>query len=238
MQKYTFQWVGLFLLVISLSACSMEKRLYSSGFQINWNSQLNGTSHTEKLKRQNQPSNRIVNKTAAEIQTDAPSNNINSFEIEKAGKPATVKLMNPPKVESVSPNISSKPKSHEQIATVRSTLKLLKKNREKYVISLPDLLTRAIKHDSNRDKKSAGNHDYSRVAIWGLGCSALGLILMVITTFPFFMGITGFFLSVGGIAETLRSKDGLGFAISGLALSVLVLYLWFTVYSYIFWPQR
>ena len=52
------------------------------------------------------------------------------------------------------------------------------------------------------------------------------------------MGITGFILSVLGITETLRSKDGLGFAISGLALSVLVLYLWFTVYSYIFWPQR
>jgi len=238
MQKNIFQWVSLFLLVISLSACSMEKRLYSSGFQINWNSQSKARSNTEKIKRQNQPSNRKVNKTASEIQNDAPSNNINSFEIEKAGNPAMVKLMNPPKVESVSPNIASKPKSHEQIAIVRSTLKLLNKNREKYVISLPELLTRAIKHDSNRDRKSAANHDYSRVAIWGLACSALGLILMVITTFPFFMGITGFILSVIGIAETLRSKDGLGFAISGLALSVLVLYLWFSVYIYKFWPQR
>ena len=44
------QWIGLCLVVISMASCTMEKRLYTSGFHIQWNGKISQGNNTESIK--------------------------------------------------------------------------------------------------------------------------------------------------------------------------------------------
>lgn len=54
-----FKWVSVFAVMLSISSCSMEKRLYSSGFHIQWNTKGNGSTNNDKVKARMHPSLKV-----------------------------------------------------------------------------------------------------------------------------------------------------------------------------------
>lgn len=56
MKMNVFKWVSVFAVVLWFSSCSMEKRLYSSGFHIQWNTKGNGSTNNDKVKAPKHPS--------------------------------------------------------------------------------------------------------------------------------------------------------------------------------------
>ncbi len=60
MKMNVFKWVSVFAVVLWFSSCSMEKRLYSSGFHIQWNTKGNGSTNNDKEKARKQPSLKVA----------------------------------------------------------------------------------------------------------------------------------------------------------------------------------
>ena len=56
MKNNVIRLMGLLITMLSISSCSMEKRLYSSGFHIQWNTKGNGSTNNDKVKARKQPS--------------------------------------------------------------------------------------------------------------------------------------------------------------------------------------
>lgn len=65
-----FKWVSVFAVVLWFSSCSMEKRLYSSGFHIQWNTKGNGSTNNDNVKAPKHPSLKMATN---EIDTKSPS---------------------------------------------------------------------------------------------------------------------------------------------------------------------
>jgi hypothetical protein len=59
MKMNLFKWVSVFAVVLWFSSCSMEKRLYSSGFHIQWNTKGSGSTNNDKVKARKQPSLKV-----------------------------------------------------------------------------------------------------------------------------------------------------------------------------------
>jgi hypothetical protein len=70
MKMNVFKWVSVFAVVLWFSSCSMEKRLYSSGFHIQWNAKGSGSINNDKVKAPKQSSLKVATN---EIDTVSPS---------------------------------------------------------------------------------------------------------------------------------------------------------------------
>ena len=55
-----FRWVSVVAVLLWFSSCSMEKRLYSSGFHIQWNTKESGSTNNDKVKAHKQTSLKVA----------------------------------------------------------------------------------------------------------------------------------------------------------------------------------
>jgi len=70
----------------------------------------------------------------------------------------------------------------------------------------------------------------SGFAIAGFVCSLVGLILVLLTGWPFLLGTAGVVFSAIGLGQTARGVRGKGFAIAGLIIGILdILIFWILV---------
>jgi len=60
MKMNVFKWVSVVAVVLWFSSCSMEKRLYSSGFHIQWNTKESGSTNNDKVKAHKQTSLKVA----------------------------------------------------------------------------------------------------------------------------------------------------------------------------------
>ena len=60
MKMNVFKWVSVVTVVLWFSSCSMEKRLYSSGFHIQWNTKESGSTKNDWVKVHKQPSLKVA----------------------------------------------------------------------------------------------------------------------------------------------------------------------------------
>jgi hypothetical protein len=60
MKMNVFKWVSVVAVVLWFSSCSMEKRLYSSGFHIQWNTKGSGSTKNDRVKAHKQPSLKVA----------------------------------------------------------------------------------------------------------------------------------------------------------------------------------
>ncbi len=59
MKMNVFKWVSVVAVVLWFSSCSMEKRLYSSGFHIQWNTKESGSTKNDWVKVPKHPSLKV-----------------------------------------------------------------------------------------------------------------------------------------------------------------------------------
>jgi hypothetical protein len=69
----------------------------------------------------------------------------------------------------------------------------------------------------------AETKDMSGMALAGFICGVLGLILVLITGWPFLLGTLGTVFSAIGLNETSKGKKGRGFAIAGLITGIMAI---------------
>jgi hypothetical protein len=70
MKMNVFKWFSVVAVVLWFSSCSMEKRLYSSGFHIQWNTKESGSTKNDWVKVHKQPSLKVA---TIELDTKSPS---------------------------------------------------------------------------------------------------------------------------------------------------------------------
>ncbi len=70
MKMNVFRWVSVVAVLLWFSSCSMEKRLYSSGFHIQWNTKGSGSTKNDRVKAHKQTSLKMA---TIEIDTKSPS---------------------------------------------------------------------------------------------------------------------------------------------------------------------
>jgi hypothetical protein len=216
-------------IILVMSSCSLEKRIYMSDYHIEWTDAdritspqmiLNGSS--KKLIEPNQ----IVEVDKSEITTYDINNSPNVIDYKNTISTGEKSIVSP------------KMKRN----SVQSSLKKIKRDEVKKADYL-------VKFDFKKDIKKLlnGNEEkpeWNSLAIAGLACVVLGFTLSLLLPFGFYLGLllipAGAILSIMGLRQILKGKKGVQeikdkkskkrkiskiFAIAGLLLGIALIVL-------------
>ena len=187
MQKNVIRTLVALVLIVGTTSCSMEKRVYSSGFHLEWNL----TS-----KAANNKNARIALKSSIpEVSTNSTS------AIDRADCPIAVTGVQNGWVE-----INQKPKDgnidgDRNLKLRTQIIKEVSKRKSLVERHFPVTLKQLEKKVHESDEAPKENTEYSITAIVGFIISVLGLILMLTMNFPFFMGTFGVIISLIGLVD-------------------------------------
>ena len=84
--------------------------------------------------------------------------------------------------------------------------------------------------------KSDDEPKMSGMAIAGFICGIVGLLLVLITGWPFLLGTLGTIFSAIGLGQTSKGKKGKGFAIAGLItgiLAIVIFWIWVAIIGFL-----
>ena len=211
-------FLGLAIITLVLTSCTMEKRVYMSGYHIEWNKSRNSIDQKENLKN---------NLTTEQIQIlkEDESTMENSTLENSAGSIDEDNNIS----ASIERNSIFIP-SHKPISLHSNTIRIKnefnsetkkehKKGIEKFILK------------NTQQNSAVDDRGVSGMAIAGLACSVFGLLLFFLTGWPFLLGTLGVIFSAIGMSKTGRDKKiGKGFAIAGLAVGILdILLFWILV---------
>jgi hypothetical protein len=205
---------GLALMLV-LSSCTIEKRMYMPGYHVEWNKSKHSAGKSElsyinnnntKLSEQNPTINEesltITNTEADEF---ADTEVENSLSASADNNPVILPFK---KLVPLQENIESK----NEFIHSKNKVFFKKKEANKLIVD-----------EKSDDKK------ISSLAIAGFVCSLLGFFLVLIVRFPFLLGTLGVIISALALGEIKnKNKSGKGFAIAGLVLGIVdIILFWF-----------
>lgn len=91
-----------------------------------------------------------------------------------------------------------------------------------------------ITNNTTSEKIADKESELSGMALTGFICGVCGFILVITAGWPFFLGALGTIFSSIGLKQTLRGRKGKGFAIAGLALSILtIIFFWIGIIAFV-----
>lgn len=202
---------GLVLMLV-FSSCTMEKRVYSSGYHIDWNKSKQNPSAQKLANNYNE------NKTKQnEILTvEEPKNSINTFE----------------NTESMPDEVITASVDHKQI--------ILPSKEKNNLLSSNKLNTSASKPTFKSEFKEGmklilANEDETKVhyfAITGFITSLLGIFL-----FGFILGVIAIIFSAIGLTKIKNEPTkwtGKGMAIAGLIIGIVEIIAWLIILALLF----
>ena len=217
MQKNVIRTLVALVLIVGTTSCSMEKRVYSSGFHLEWNL----TS-----KAANNKNARIALKSSI---PEVSTNSTSAFD--RADCPITVTGVQNGRVE-----INQKPKDgnidgDRNLKLRTQIIKEVSKRKSLVERHFPATLKQLEKKVHESDEAPKENAEYSITAIVGFIISVLGLILMLTMNFPFFMGTFGVIISLIGLVDVAKGKKGIRMALFGLIIGIITIVLFWTSLS-------
>jgi hypothetical protein len=197
-------------IILVMSSCSLEKRIYMSDYHIEWTDAdritspqmvLNGSS--KKLIEPNQ----IVEVDKSEITTYDINNSPNVIDYKNTISTCEKSIVSPKKKRN----------------SIQSSLKKIKRDEvKKGKDSLKFELKKEIK---NLISSSEENEEWSNMAIAGFVCSVLGILLLLVPPLAIVLSILGIVFSSIGLRQTRNGKRGRGLAIAGLVIGILPFFL-------------
>lgn len=209
-------FIGLAIMLV-LSSCTMEKRIHMSGYHIDWKNG-NRNSTTQELVKDNTRKQTEQNQIGT---VDLSENKTNTVDI----LPAVIDDNITASVDNEQIILPQKEKvnlfSSLNVKTVDEEIKINS--------SIKSELKRGIK---NISKNTDDEPKMSGMAIAGFICGILGLLLVLITGWPFLLGTLGTIFSAIGLGQTSKGKKGKGFAIAGLItgiLAIVIFWIWVAI---------
>jgi hypothetical protein len=211
----------LFLIVMTISfafsSCSMEKRLYSSGYHFDWNF---GKSKSSKNKFAGHNYHKNSEKVLQSIGEQKETEIIASIEdetifVDNRNDPKNnllISFNNKKEIKFSTPRTNNPLAAEKSIDANRS----LDKKHQQTLATLPNSLS------STEEPKING------MALAGFICSIVGLILLLATGWPFLLGTLGTIFSIIGLKKIRSEPDkwkGRGFAIAGLIVGIVAIIL-------------
>ena len=210
-------FIGLIIIFV-MNSCTTEKRIYSSGYHINWKNSNRNSSKQELIK------DNLGKQTEQ-----------NQFVTIVSSKNVTNTINNAPKV--IDGNFITSNVTRQIYLPKKEKIKFY--SRQKVIMADGEIKinyagkTKIINEIINFPKNTDTESKMSGMAITGFICSFLGLLLFMSTGFPFIFGTLGIIFSAIGLRQTSKKgKKGKRFAITGLAIGILiVLAFWVILYS-------
>lgn len=186
----------------------MEKRIYSSGYHIEWKNG-NRNSNTQELVKTNSgkqtEQNHIGTAEQSETATNAVDNSPTVIDDNTTASVDNEQIILPQK-EEINLLSSHKVKTADEAIKINPSIKAESKKGIK-----------TITKNTDEEPKMSG------WAIAGFICGTLGLLLVLIIGWPFLLGTLGTIFSAIGLGQTSKGKKGKGFAIAGLITGILAI---------------
>ncbi|MCX7862426.1 MAG: DUF4190 domain-containing protein [Bacteroidales bacterium] len=200
----------ILLLVLLLSSCTFQKRLYNFGYHVeSIYSKKDEKYHEKSIVNESKSFTKIKSETKSE-DLNVNSNIEHDFIAlnENNNKNNQVILLT---------------KNENELPSTKITSNNVKSgNYKAYKVNFKNQ-QKINKGDSNL----SDNNEFSMFAIAGFISSIVGLLALFIFGFPFLMGTTSIVLSAIGLNETTtKNMKGKGFAIAGLVIGILTVVLW------------
>lgn len=197
------------------TSCSIERRVYNSGFHIDWFSAKQNQSKQSPQTRNAPSPVEMAQHNQESTETDFVTNH---SLLESSASSSIIYNEPSPKVVSVFKK-DEKVKSNvfQKFALLRA------QNSMSSLVLYSPVLPNNQPQDSNTPAGKSG------FAIAGFVLGILGLILTLITGFPFLMGSLAVIFSAVGLGETQKGKEGKGMATAGLILGILSIVLFWTI---------
>lgn len=219
MKKSIFTWFSLLIAVLLLSSCSADKKLYSSGYHVNW--KYNDYFHKGQTEQQ-------LNELTAEVKQKETQ--VEEIESELEVQELVSDQLDREKEDD---------KNSEEIASIKKGVKFLPavKVVKKTISTINEVANTSFPSLSKRNRQSddyiAGEPTASSpniFAILGFSFSILGFLLILLTGLPFFMGTLGVIFSSIGLSKS-DEMGGKGFGIAGLIVGIIdIIIFWIIVF--------
>jgi hypothetical protein len=215
-------FIGLAIMFV-MNSCKIEKRIYSSGYHIDWKNG-NRNSNKQELVKDNMGKQPKQNKIATILRLESVTKTIDN----------TLKVIDDNIITS---NINERiylPKKEKIKFYLNHELITADEERKINHSDKPKIINEIINISKNTDTESKLNV----MAIAGSICSFFGLLLLIKSGAPFLFGTLGTIFSAIGLRQTSKNgeKDK-EFPIIGLVIGILivlgVLYALFTSLSWL-----
>ena len=209
--------IGL-LIIIIINSCTIEKRIYSSGYHVDWKN-CNPNSNKKELVKDNLGKQPEQKQNVTTLRTESV---INTFD--NAPKVIDNNIIKSNVNERIYLSKKEKNKFHSFNKVTMSD-----KNIKNYFSGKLKIINDILKTSKNTDTESK----MSVMAIAGFICSFLGLLLLITIGFPLLFGTLGTILSAIGLNRISKNgKEGKGLATAGLVIGILtVLIFWGVLYA-------
>jgi hypothetical protein len=196
-------------MMLVISSCTLEKRLYSSGYHIDWK---NGkrVSSLQKIAKEDLKTQKTFITTIEQTETVL---NANTPIVVEDNSSLLVKTKN----SEITKNEKNRLLSNQIVTTNEKEIKIV------------PLIKSELKKKLKKSKKTDEESKMSGMAIAGFVCGILGLIFVLITGWPFLLGTLGVIFSGIGMSQTSKGMKGKGFAIAGLISGILAILLFWAL---------
>ena len=132
-------------LILTLSACSIEKRVYNSGYHISWNSKQKSTKEVTPLSNEEITSNKKIE--INDVKIEKSENTIGEKEVVSVNKCKKHSFINKSESNSLVNSIfKSEKKDKSEIKNIEAIKKIvsIKQQKNKKSIELEDLLLKIL----------------------------------------------------------------------------------------------
>lgn len=225
MKNLTKSITLFFTFVIFLSSCSLEKKLT----QMYLNSDVQSTQHQAHNGAYKHCS-LCVSTKMGQTPTELPilAQNQTDFNFEMEVENETFDIL---QLDEVSASNEIFQKNDVQKAKITSIFK--KDNFKNSSVHQRMVLPKKYANNHTQDPIPIQDYDkpLSGMALVGFILGLIGLILALIFSWSFFLGLLGIIFSSIGLKHTSKEKRGKGLAVAGLVLSILaVLIFWALIF--------
>jgi hypothetical protein len=204
-------------LILVLSSCTMEKRMYMPGYHVEWNKSKHHADKSELTNINN-------TKLSEQIPTIIIGESLTITNTE------TDEFAN----TEVENSLSASAENNPVILPFKKLVPLQENTQQKNEFKHSKNKVFFKKKEANKlivDEKSV-NNQISGFAIAGFVCSILGFFLLLLVGWPFLLGTLGVIFSALALGEIKnKNKSGKGFAIAGLIVGILdIILFWLLVF--------
>ena len=208
--------------MLILTSCTMGKRVYMSGYHIDWKNGKYNSNKQEVVSNDNEKQtkkNQIGTVEQSENETNTIDNSPTVTDDNIIASVDNQQLILPQK-EKLNLFSSHKVKTADEEIKINPSIKSeLKKG------------IKTISKNTDEEPKMSG------LAIAGFICGIMGLLLVLTTGWPFLLGTLGTIFSAIGLGQTSKGEKGNGFAIAGLItgiLAIVIFWIWVATIGFLF----
>lgn len=188
-------FIGLAVMLV-LAGCTMEKRVYMTGYNIEWFGKHNHNNKEKEQAQKPKEQSQIITMVEASVPNNAASTD-------------TFLLASADNEGNFAPQERKSPPIHIVKATAEAKRMLFPSNIQ-------------LNSDTILLPTAQDNLHFKNSAIGGFIFSMLGLLLCFVVLPLFFFGLPGIILSAQGLKQAEKYKvKGKGFAIAGLVMGIL-----------------